>query len=100
LPLKKICIIVLLIHIISSTSQVAAPAWVKNVGAKTFPSSKKIFLANDFGAKKDTTFISTKAIQSAIDKCASGGGGVVKFLPGVYVTGSLFIKSNVELRNR
>jgi polygalacturonase len=23
---------------------------------------------------------------------------VVKFLPGVYVTGSLFIKSNVELR--
>jgi polygalacturonase len=25
-------------------------------------------------------------------------GGVVRFLPGVYVTGSLFIKSNVELR--
>jgi polygalacturonase len=71
---------------------------VKNVGAKTFPSSKKIFLANDFGAKSDTTFISTKAIQAAIDKCASAGGGVVKFLPGVYVTGSLFIKSNVELR--
>ena len=53
---------------------------------------------NDFGAKSDTTFISTKAIQAAIDKCASSGGGVVKFLPGVYVTGSLFIKSNVELR--
>jgi len=71
---------------------------VKNVGAKTFPSPKKIFFANDFGAKSDTTFISTKAIQSAIDKCASVGGGVVRFLPGIYVTGSLFIKSNVELR--
>jgi polygalacturonase len=68
------------------------------VGAKTFPSSKKVFIVNDFGAKSDTTFISTKAIQTAIDKCASAGGGVVKFLPGVYVTGSLFIKSNVELR--
>ena len=83
---------------LSVTSQVTTPAWVKNVGAKTFPSSKKAFIVNDFGAKNDTTFISTKAIQAAIDKCASSGGGVVKFLPGVYVTGSLFIKSNVELR--
>jgi len=96
--LKKICIAAFLFVSISSTSQVTPPAWVKNVGAKTFPSSKKIFLANDFGAKSDTTLISTKAIQAAIDKCASAGGGVVKFLPGVYVTGSLFIKSNVELR--
>ena len=83
---------------LSATSQVTVPIWVKNVGAKTFPSSKKVFIVNDFGAKSDTTFISTKAIQTAIDKCASAGGGVVKFLPGVYVTGSLFIKSNVELR--
>jgi Endopolygalacturonase len=43
----------------------------KKCWAKTFPSSKKIFIANDFGAKSDTTFISTKAIQAAIDKCAS-----------------------------
>ena len=83
---------------LSATSQVTVPIWVKNVGAKTFPSSKKVFIVNDFGAKNDTTFISTKAIQAAIDKCTSAGGGVVKFLPGVYVTGSLFIKSNVELR--
>jgi polygalacturonase len=98
LPLKKICITALLFLCLSATSQVTVPVWVKNVGAKTFPSSKKVFIVNDFGAKSDTTFISTKAIQAAIDKCASSGGGVVKFLPGVYVTGSLFIKSNVELR--
>ena len=96
--MKKICVIAFLFIYISSISQVTPPAWVKYVGAKTFPSSKKIFIANDFGAKSDTTFISTKEIQNAIDKCASAGGGVVKFLPGVYVTGSLFIKSNVELR--
>jgi polygalacturonase len=88
----------LLFVCLSATSQVTAPAWVKKVGAKAFPSSKKVLIVNDFGAKSDTTFISTKAIQAAIDKCASSGGGVVKFLPGVYVTGSLFIKSNVELR--
>jgi len=88
----------LLFLCLSATSQVTVPVWVKNVGAKTFPSSKKVFIVNDFGAKSDTTFISTKAIQTAIDKCASAGGGVVRFLPGVYVTGSLFIKSNVELR--
>ena len=96
--MKKIWIIFFLLVYISSTSQVTAPAWVKNVGAKTFPSSKKVFFANDFGAKSDTAFVSTKAIQAAIDKCASTGGGVVKLLPGNYVTGSLFIKSNVELR--
>jgi len=96
--LKKICITALLFLCLSATSQVTVPVWVKNVGAKTFPSSKKVFIVNDFGAKSDTTFISTKAIQTAIDKCASAGGGVVRFLPGVYVTGSLFIKSNVELR--
>jgi polygalacturonase len=98
LPLKKTCITAFLFVYFSATSQVTAPAWVKNVGAKIFPSSKKIFFANDFGAKSDTTFISTKAIQGVIDKCASVGGGVVRFLPGAYVTGSLFIKSNVELR--
>ncbi|HEV8273964.1 MAG TPA: glycoside hydrolase family 28 protein [Chitinophagaceae bacterium] len=95
--MKKICVTAFLFVCLSATAQVI-PAWVKNVGAKTFPSSKKTFFANDFGAKSDTTFISSKAIQNAIDKCASVGGGVVRFLPGVYVTGSLFIKSNVELR--
>ena len=85
--MKKICIAAFLFVSISSISQVTPPAWVKNVGAKTFPSSKKIFLANDFGAKSDSTFISTKAIQAAIDKCASAGGGVVKFLyPKEYAT--------------
>ena len=96
--MKQFCVTALLFICHAASSQIVAPVWVKNVGAKTFPSAKRIFFVNDFGAKNDTTFISTKSIQNAIDKCASAGGGVVKFLPGVYVTGSLFIKSNVELR--
>ena len=96
--MKKICLTGFLFFYILSSAQVTAPAWVKNVGAKTFPSSKKVFFVNDFGAISDTITINTKAIQGAIDKCASVGGGIVRFLPGVYVSGSLFIRSHVELR--
>jgi len=96
--LKKICIAAFFFVSISSISQVTPPAWVKNVGAKTYPSTKRIFIVNYYGVNSDSTTINTKGIQDVIDNCSKAGGGVVKFLPGVYVTGSLFIKSNVELR--
>ena len=51
----------------------------------------------EFGAKPDTTFLSTEAIQKAIDKCASLGGGQVVFPAGDFKTGSIFLKSNVYL---
>jgi polygalacturonase len=82
----------------SAAAQVTPPAWVSKVGAKSFPAGKKVFVVNDFGAKSDTNVVSTKAIQAAIDKCAVAGGGIVSFLPGVYVSGSLFIKDNVQLK--
>ena len=71
--------------------------WVKKVGSRQQPSAKKIFWVNDFGAKSDTVTINTKAIQKAID-AASKKGGVVRFKPGTYVTGALFVKSNVQLQ--
>lgn len=79
---------------------VAAPRleWADKVGATSFPSSKKIFIANDYGAISDTTTINTTFIQRAIDDCAAKGGGIVTLKPGTYVTGSLFIKSNVHFR--
>ena len=46
----------------------------------------------------DTNKMSTASIQKAIDDCAEKGGGIVTFKPGMYVSGSLFIKSNVQLR--
>lgn len=52
----------------------------------------------DFGAKTDTTFINTQAIQSAINKCHSEGGGEVIVPAGKYITGTIFLKSNVYLK--
>ncbi len=51
----------------------------------------------DYGAKKSHTELSTKAIQAAIDDCSKKGGTVI--IPkGVYVTGTLFLKSNVTIK--
>ncbi len=74
------------------------PAWVKEVGAKQKPERKRSFSANSFGAVGDGVTNSTTAIQKAIDACAKAGGGEVVFKSGNYVTGALFLKSNVNLR--
>ena len=72
--------------------------WVAKVGAKPFHSSGRLYCVNDYGVISDTTTNNSPAIQKAIDDCASKGGGIVYFKPGVYVSGSIFIKSNVQLR--
>ena len=72
--------------------------WVKDVGAKTFPASSKIYNVTKYGAAKNSNKPSTKAIQKAIDECSRKGGGVVSFDKGVYVMGAIFVKENVHLR--
>ncbi len=52
--------------------------------------------ANDFGAKGDGTTLNTEAIQKAIDAAAAVHGKVT-LKPGVYLTGSVFLKSGVTL---
>ncbi len=53
----------------------------------------------DYGAVGDGQTVCTQAIQKAIDACAKAGGGtVVLSVPGTYMTGSIFLKDNVNLR--
>ena len=72
--------------------------WTSKVGAAAPRSTGKIFNTANYGAVNDTTVVNTVAIQKTIDACAAKGGGIVVFKPGNYVSGSLFIKSNVQLR--
>lgn len=55
----------------------------------------KDFPVTDFGATNDAD--STKAIRSAIDACNEAGGGRVIIPPGRWLTGALFLRSNVNL---
>ena len=51
----------------------------------------------DCGALGNGEASCTAAIQRAIDRCAAGGGGTVMVPAGEYVTGSLWMRSNVTL---
>ncbi len=51
----------------------------------------------DFGARKDGITVNTVSIQSAIDSCSASGGGTVFFPAGRYVSGTIYLKSNVTL---
>jgi polygalacturonase len=50
-----------------------------------------------FGAVGNGRTLSTAAIQRALDACGKAGGGVVLVPPGHYLTGALFLRSNLEL---
>jgi len=57
----------------------------------------KSFNVLSFGAKGDGVTLNTLCIQSAIDKASSEGGGRVIIPMGKFLTGSLILKSGVEL---
>jgi len=56
-----------------------------------------IFNVMDFGATGEGKAKDTAALQKAIDACASAGGGTVLIPSGVYLIGSLQLKSDVTL---
>lgn len=55
------------------------------------------FNVTDHGAVADGGTLNTAAIQAAIDACHAAGGGTVRCPAGVFVTGSLALRSGVQL---
>jgi polygalacturonase len=51
----------------------------------------------DYGAVGDGTTLNTQAIQTAIDQANSTGGGRVILPKGRFLSGTIYLKSNVEL---
>jgi polygalacturonase len=68
--------------------------------ATTAPNPNKragLFDIRDYGATGDGLTLDSPSINRAIDACHDIGGGVVYAPPGVYLSGTIILKSNVTL---
>jgi polygalacturonase len=61
------------------------------------PSFASDYNIKNYGAIPDGKTINTTGIQKAINDCSANGGGRVLVPAGTYLTGTLNLKSNVEL---
>lgn len=62
------------------------------------PLHAQTFYITKFGAKIDGKTLNTNAIQNTIDKAFNAGGGIVVINNGTFLSGTIFLKSNVTLR--
>lgn len=98
---NSILVLISLILLGSCSYQPSDEGWsriddiLSQISAPVFPDT--VFNIGDFGALNDGVTLSTKAIQSAIDKCSEAGGGKVIVPEGVFLTGAIHLKDNVNL---
>ncbi len=59
--------------------------------------SAQTYNIKDFGAIADGKILNTQAVQKTIDKCFADGGGTVYVPTGVFVIGTIHLKSNINL---
>jgi len=75
----------------------------KNYSFSNLPQVKETRFKNDtvsilkYGAKSDGITLNTQSINDAITACNASGGGVVLIPEGLWVTGPIVLKSNVNL---
>jgi len=111
LPLLQRCAIVCVSILFPAVLLATGPSWQDSLLARVntmaetltrelqpWPVPDRVFRVEEHGAVADGTTMNTMAIQQAIDACALAGGGVVLFSSGKYLTGTVYLKSNVMLQ--
>ncbi|WP_158826810.1 glycoside hydrolase family 28 protein [Mucilaginibacter lacusdianchii] len=95
---KKFYIAALLLATCGYTyAQAPAYSW-KNLPKVLRPVFKKDTInVLKYGAKPDGVTLNTKSINNAIAACSAEGGGVVLVPQGLFLTGPIVLKSNVNL---
>jgi polygalacturonase len=103
--MNKIILILTLLYLTVSTeaslNNRATDPWkemnkvLRNIKTPKF--RNKAFLITDFGAKEGIEDYSNNSINKAINFCHSKGGGKVIVPKGVFYTGPITLKSNVNL---
>lgn len=71
------------------------PEILKNIVAPAFPDKK--FDITKYGAIGDGNTLCTEAFKKAIEDCSEAGGGFVVVPKGVFLTGAIHLKNNVNL---
>ncbi|HEV7747145.1 MAG TPA: glycoside hydrolase family 28 protein [Pyrinomonadaceae bacterium] len=71
------------------------PSILVRIKAPKFPA--RDFKITDYGARAGDDGDNTDAIRKAIEACHAAGGGRVVVPPGVFQTGAIHLKSNVNL---
>jgi polygalacturonase len=73
----------------------SAPFKMPVVAEPSFPD--RIFSIKDFGAVGDGQTLNTAAFANTIDACAKTGGGKIIVPEGIWLTGPIELKSNINL---
>lgn len=91
-----ICLLILFLWSFTTSAQIAY-SWhhLPVIGNTLF--KKDTFNILNYGAKADGIYLNTININKAIADCSNKGGGVVLIPQGLWLTGPIVLKSNVNL---